>query len=97
MAITLTHPHTHTAPEGLSSLSTELTATSIIFIWSPPTNPNGIITHYTLHVGTMLIFNSSTTSFSILRSQLQPGTYALFLEAYNSAGSTRYGTTCNTV
>ena len=83
--------HTHSDPEGLSPPTITTNPTSTTFTWSPPTHPNGIITHYTLHIGTTVFFNGSAFSFTIRNDQLQLGAiYIVFLEAHNSAGSTRY-------
>jgi len=88
-----THTHTHSDPEGLSPPTITTNPTSTTFTWSPPTHPNGIITHYTLHIGATVFFNGSALSLTISNDQLQLGAiYIVFLEARNSAGSTRYKT-----
>ena len=50
--------------------------------------PNGIITHYTLFLEGVVIFNGSALSHTLILDLRDPQTF--FLEAYNSAGSARY-------
>ena len=56
------------------------------FQWSLPASPNGVITHYTLYVNSMAVFNGTGLSYSLPTQELQvPLTF--FLDAHNSAGS----------
>ncbi len=57
------------------------------FTWSPPMQPNGVITHYILYVGPVAVYNGSLTSFS--STITFQDTAEVVVEVYNSAGSTR--------
>ena len=49
------------------------TMTSIMYRWTPPTQPNGIITGYTLTAGGGLDIELNATTRSYLLCRLQPG------------------------
>lgn len=34
------------------------------FTWAPPTQPNGVITHYTLYVNDIALYNGSNTQYT---------------------------------
>ena len=86
-----------TVPTGLSSPTLKKTSAKYIEVtWSPPTNPNGLVTSYTLRVYD--VTNSNTNSkvadisvtnnnFTKIVSGLIPATnYGVTIDAMTSAG-----------
>lgn len=72
-------------PTGIASPSYQYKLNDVIFMWSLPTLPNGIITHYTLYIDSRLLYNGSVLSFT--HTQLTPRALNFSLEAHNSAGT----------
>ena len=72
-------------PEGVN-IPTYSYFERVHFSWSLPTTPNGIITHYTLYIGGVIIYNGSSLARTLQSDITQPLNYSL--EAHNSAGST---------
>lgn len=56
------------------------------FSWQLPSLPNGIITHYTLYIGTSPIYNGSALSVNITGVVIAT-VQTYHLEAHNSAGA----------
>ena len=73
-------------PEGVDVPSYSYFESGIHFSWSLPSTPNGIITHYTLYVDGVVVYNGSSTARTLQSDITQPLNYSL--EAHNSAGST---------
>lgn len=74
-------------PEGLAAPTSEVSATTVIFRWSLPQQPNGIITRYSFYVDNRILYNGSSTKYQhpvIFREAI-----SYYLEAYNSAGFTQ--------
>ena len=72
------------APPTITSQS----STSILLTWLPPEVPNGFIQGYVVFQNNSQIATISQLNYTI--EGLQPNTiYSFFLEAFNSAGSTR--------
>ena len=71
-------------PSGVELPAFVVRTDRVDFEWTLPSSPNGVITHYTLFINTMAVFNGSQTTFSY-----KPDTGALqfYLEAHNSAGT----------
>lgn len=61
---------------------------SLQVLWSPPANPNGVITNYRLYLGNYVVYEGLNLQAMVRR--LQPFTnYTFTLEACNSAGCTK--------
>ena len=73
-------------PEGVNVPSYSYFESGIHFSWSLPSTPNGIITHYTLYVEGVVVYNGSSMARTLQSDITQPLNYSL--EAHNSAGST---------
>lgn len=73
-------------PDGLDLPTYEYFESGVLFMWKLPGNPNGIITHYTLYIGNVVVFNGSSLSHAQQVDFTQPMNYSI--EAFNSAGST---------
>ena len=73
-------------PEGVNIPTYSYFERGVHFSWSLPTTPNGIITHYTLYVSSVVIYNGSSLARTLQSDITQPLNYSL--EAHNSAGST---------
>ena len=73
-------------PEGVNVPSYSYFESGVHFSWSLPSTPNGIITHYTLYVNNVLVYNGSSMARTLQSDIIQPLNYSL--EAHNSAGST---------
>ena len=74
------------SPEGLSAPTYEHIAGGVVLRWSVPSQPNGIITHYTLTRNSRVVFNESSLIVT-LHSAITVATN-VSLTAYNSAGFT---------
>ena len=81
-------------PANISSLRTNRDpdgrgdGTSLQVLWSPPLNPNGVITNYVLYLGRDMVYQGLLLQTVIRR--LTPYTnYTFTLEVCNSAGCTR--------
>lgn len=73
-------------PEGLAPPTVVLITHGYSFSWQLPTHPNGIITRFTLYIGSSAIYNGTALSANITGVVVtSPQTY--FLEAHNSAGT----------
>ena len=77
-------------PAGVPVPTFEYSELGVVFMWSLPTAPNGVITHYTLRVGSSVVFNGSALAFTLLSTLQVEGAFNYSLEAHNSAGSSRY-------
>lgn len=73
-------------PEGVSIPSYSYFESGVHFSWSLPSTPNGIITHYTLYVDSVVVHNGTSMARTLQSDITQPLNYSL--EAHNSAGST---------
>ncbi len=73
-------------PEGVSVPSYSYFESGVHFSWNLPSIPNGIITHYTLYVDSVVVYNGSSMARTLQSDFTQPLNYSL--EAHNSAGST---------
>jgi len=74
-------------PTGLAPPLYSLRQDGSSFRWTLPEQPNGVITHYTLFVGSVSIYNGSELVFTTTAAFQETAT--VVLEAHNSAGSTR--------
>ena len=99
--------HGYTVPGPVSTLSVTTAVTQLILIWSPPSEPNGVIIIYELHFSLNEIcscnssttsVNSSTTSVNTSATQhtlrdLPPNTAVTFsVRAYTIIGPGEYVT-----
>ena len=75
------------APEGLAPPTVVLITRGYSFSWLPPTRPNGIITRYTLFLGSSAIYNSSHDDSVNITGAVVTSSQTYHLEAHNSAGS----------
>ena len=86
-----------TVPTGLSSPTLKKTSAKYIEVtWSPPTNPNGLVTSYTLRVYDVTNSNTNikvadisvtNNNFTKIVSGLIPATnYGVTIDAMTSAG-----------
>ena len=90
----------YTVPTGLSSPTLNKTSAKYIEVtWSPPTNPNGLVTSYTLRVYDVTNSNTNrppsqvadidvtNNNFTKIVSGLIPATnYSVTIDAMTSAG-----------
>lgn len=75
------------APEGLAPPTAVLITRGYSFSWQQPTRPNGIITRYTLFLGSSPIYNSSHADSVNITGAVVTSQQSYHLEAHNSAGS----------
>lgn len=73
------------APEGLQLPTYTYFERGVNFMWNLPASPNGVISHYTLYLGNVVIYNGTSLSHALEVDFTQPMNYSL--EAFNSAGS----------
>ena len=73
-------------PEGVNVPSYSYFESGVHFSWGLPSIPNGIITHYTLYVDNVIVYNGSSLVRTLQSDIIQPLNFSL--EAHNSAGST---------
>ena len=73
-------------PEGLAPPTVMFITNGYQFSWQLPSLPNGIITHYTLYIGTSPIYNGSAMSVNITGVVIAT-VQTYHLEAHNSAGA----------
>ncbi len=71
-------------PEGLSAPTHEHIAGGVILRWLLPVQPNGIITHYTLELNSVVVYNGTTLVLTLHSPITAPTNISL--TAYNSAG-----------
>ena len=69
-------------PDGLGD------GKSLQVLWSPPANPNGVITNYVLYLGSYVVYQGLAEQ-TIIRRLLPFTNYTFILEACNSAGCTK--------
>ena len=72
-------------PEGLEVPMYAYFERGVNFMWNLPASPNGVITHYTLYLGNVVIYNGTSLSHALEVDFTQPMNYSL--KAFNSAGS----------
>ena len=72
-------------PTGVSLPQFNFQSDGVYFQWGLPASPNGVITHYTLYIGTEVVFNGS--AFTFFYSQIITEVVNFTLEAHNSAGT----------
>ena len=72
-------------PEQVNIPSYSYFESGVHFSWSLPSRPNGIITHYTLYIDNVMIYNGSSLVRTLQLDITQPLNFSL--EAHNSAGS----------
>ena len=73
-------------PEGLAPPTVMFITNGYQFSWQLPSRPNGIITHYTLYIGSSPIYNGSAMSVNITGVVIAT-VQTYHLEAHNSAGT----------
>lgn len=76
----------YAAPEGLAPPTVVLITRGYSFSWQLPTRPNGIITRYTLYLGSSAIYNGSRTDSINITGAVVTTPQTYHLEAHNSAG-----------
>ena len=72
-------------PKGLDVPTYVYFERGVHFMWSLPSHPNGIITHYTLYLGSLAVYNGSSLSHLQQADFNEAMNYSL--EAHNSVGS----------
>ena len=73
-------------PQSLETVS--VNSISVTLQWSPPVNPNGIITQYSFQYNTTAVANTSNNVLIYTVNGLSPETvYVLQVRAYTSEGA----------